>query len=69
MRPLIMGCIRPGFPVVLKMMISVMKSTQMEVYVGGVFEEDLIVEVIVEEEGVSSHVEHVSNMDLQNITS
>ncbi|KAH9298111.1 hypothetical protein KI387_029793, partial [Taxus chinensis] len=40
----------------------------MEASVEEVFEEDSMVNVTKEEEGVSSHVEHVSIVDLQNIT-
>ncbi|KAH9291785.1 hypothetical protein KI387_043032, partial [Taxus chinensis] len=50
MRPLIMGCARPALPVVLKVMITVMRSTQMEVCVEGDFMEDSMVMVTMEEE-------------------
>ncbi|KAH9287457.1 hypothetical protein KI387_031574, partial [Taxus chinensis] len=68
MRPLIMGCAKPALSVVPRIMITVMRSAQKEVRMEGVFEEDSVVEVTTEEEGLSSHVEHVSTMDLQNIT-
>ncbi|KAH9298641.1 hypothetical protein KI387_030323, partial [Taxus chinensis] len=43
-------------------------GTQMEACVEDVFEEDSMDELTMEE-GVSSHEEHVSTVDLQNITS
>ncbi|KAH9317101.1 hypothetical protein KI387_018870, partial [Taxus chinensis] len=43
-------------------------SVQKEARVEEVFKEDSLVEVTVEE-GMNSHAEHVSTMDLHNITS
>ncbi|KAH9314430.1 hypothetical protein KI387_023057, partial [Taxus chinensis] len=68
MRPSLMGCARPALPVVLRVMIAVMRSAQMEALTEGVFEEDSVVMVTVEEEGMISHVELVSIVDLQSIT-
>ncbi|KAH9319869.1 hypothetical protein KI387_021638, partial [Taxus chinensis] len=42
---------KPALSVVLKMMIIVMRSAQMEARGGEVFEEDFVVEVTAEEEG------------------
>ncbi|KAH9296312.1 hypothetical protein KI387_039900, partial [Taxus chinensis] len=40
MRPLIMGCAKPALPVVLRVMITAMRSAQMVARVEGDFTED-----------------------------
>ncbi|KAH9298653.1 hypothetical protein KI387_030335, partial [Taxus chinensis] len=62
-----MGCAKPALPVVPMIIIAVMRSAQKEARVEEVFEEDYVVKVTAEE-GVSSRTEHVSIVDLQNIT-
>ncbi|KAH9308818.1 hypothetical protein KI387_036729, partial [Taxus chinensis] len=57
---LIMGYTRPVSPVVPRVMITIMRSTQMEVHAEGVFMEDSVVVVTMEEEGLSSHMEPIS---------